>query len=418
MSAPKSILIIGGGVIGLCCAWYLRAAGNEVTIAERGPADHDGCSQGNAGLICPSHIVPLAAPGMITAGLRWLLDARSPFYIKPRLNLDLLRWGRLFSRAATPAHVDRVAPLLRDLNLLSRKLYAELADAENDFGLEKKGLLILCDTQHGLDEESLGAQRARALGLAAESVSAARAAELLPGMKLAAAGGIYYPQDCHLTPPRFIASLTRRLESAGVKFLWSREITGWRCDGSRIAAALTPAGELSADEFILAGGAWSPALARDLGLRLPIEAGKGYSLTLPKPRALPAIPAILAEARVAVTPMGTSLRVGGTMEIAGLDESVTRKRVEGIVDSFTRYFPDFSAADFAGVEPWRGLRPCSPDGLPYIGRSGCAGNLTVAAGHAMLGLSLGPATGRLVAQLLSGQKTEVDLSPMSPDRYA
>ena len=181
--------------------------------------------------------------------------------------------------------------------------------------------------------------------------------------------------------------------------------------------AETTRGELAADEFVLCGGSWSPQTVRSLGLSLPLQAGKGYSLTVPKPRQLPQICAIFTEARIAVTPMDGSLRFGGTMEIAGLNEEVNPVRVRGIIKAVPAYYPEFRFSDFDGIPPWRGLRPCSPDGLPYLGRTRRFANLILATGHAMMGLSLGPITGKLVAQLIVGEKPSVGLDLLDPDRY-
>ncbi len=412
----RSVAVVGGGVIGLCSAWFLSEAGFAVTVVERGAEDHDGCSQGNAGLVCPSHVVPLAAPGMLSLGLKWLLDSRSPFYVKPRLSPGLWRWGRLFMGASTEARVAAAAPLLRDLNLLSRALYEDFA-ARDEFGFRRHGLLMLCETPEGLHDETRAAERARALGLQVELLSAGGAAALNPELPARVAGGVLYAQDCHLHPASFLAALTRRLRERGVAFRFGADITGWANDGRRVVAARSARGEIAADEFVIAGGAWTPPLARPLGLRVPIEAGKGYSLTVPRPQHNLALPVILHEARVAMTPMGDALRVGGTMELAGLDESVSARRVEGIVAAATRVFPGLPAADFAAVPAWRGLRPCSPDGLPYIGRVSRFDNLSLAAGHAMLGLSLGPATGKLIAQCLTGAPPSIPLAALSPDRH-
>ena len=234
---------------------------------------------------------------------------------------------------------------------------------------------------------------------------------------MAIAGAIYFPLDCHLSPQRLMATLLRLARAAGVAFHWSTEITGWRATGNKLAAAQTARGDLPADEFILAGGSWSPAMVRGLGLKLPLQAGKGYSVTLPQPRQLPQLCSIFTEARVAVTPMGDTLRIGGTMELSGMDESIQRERVAGITASVPRYFPDFTPDDFHDLPVWRGLRPCAPDGLPYIGRFARHANLTAATGHAMMGLSLAPITGQLIAQLLSGEKPSIDLTALSPDRF-
>jgi D-amino-acid dehydrogenase len=418
MAAAKRVLILGGGVIGLCSAWHAARRGHRVTVIERGGPDHDSCAVGSAGMITPSHFIPLAAPGAVALGLKWMWNPESPFYIQPRLSWDLLDWAWRFWRAANAAQVARAAPLLRDLHLASRAGFEELAALPgNDFGLVKQGLLMLCKTQHALDEEAHTAGRARALGIPAEVLTAKETAALDPHARLDILGAVFFPKDCHLSPARFLAGLKTQLDSLGVEFLWNAEATGFTHHPSRLTSVHTAQGEIPADEFVLAGGAWSPLLARGLGLRLPMQAGKGYSLTLDKPRQLPQLCSILTEARVAVTPMGGALRFGGTMEIAGLNEDINPVRVRGILKAVPRYFPDFTPEDFNGVTPWRGLRPCTPDGLPYLGRTARWPNLIVAAGHAMLGLSLGPVTGRLVGELLSGEKPSFDLRLLAPERH-
>ena len=414
----SKLVVIGGGVIGLCTAWYAARRGHEVTVIDRGPESYEGCSYGNAGMICPSHFVPLAAPGMVKLGFKWMWNPKSPFYIKPRMDFGLWDWGLKFWRAANAGHVQRASPVLRDLHLASRACFEELAALPgNDFGLVKKGLLMLCKTEHAWPEEAAGAANARALGVPADVLDARQTAKLDPGIRMDIAGSVYFPLDCHLSPNRFMAGLKAQLLKLGVTFAWQNEVVGWRTNGDRVTAVRTADNEFIADEFALCGGAWSPAVVRSLGLKLPMQAGKGYSLTLPQPRQQPEICAILAEARIAVTPMGDSLRFGGTMEIAGVDETINPARVQGIIESVPRYYPDFEPEDFASIQPWAGLRPCSPDGLPYLGRTARYENLTIATGHAMMGLSLGPITGKLAAQLISREPPEIDLTLLNPDRY-
>ncbi len=416
----RRILIIGGGVAGLSTAYYCAQRGLRVTVLDRNAAHRDGCSFGNAGMVVPSHFIPLAAPGMVALALKWMWNPASPFYIRPRASWDLVDWGIEFWRASNSAHVKRSAPLLRDLSLASRRCFEELAALPGvDFGLVKKGLLMLCKEPHTLEEEAKTAEQARALGIPAEVLDPSQAAALDPGATMNVAGAVHFPMDCHLDPHRFMAALQTQVERLGGTFLWEREALDWRIEDRRKIRAVTVpgGGQIEADEFVLACGSWSPLLARNLGLRIPIQAGKGYSLTLPRPRQLPQVCSILCEARVAVTPMGSALRVGGTMELAGLNRTISPARVRGIVTSFCRYFPKFQREDFEGIEPWHGLRPCSPDGLPYLGRTARFDNLTLATGHAMMGLSLGPITGKLMAGILTGAKPPLDLSLLSPDRY-
>jgi D-amino-acid dehydrogenase len=414
----KRVVIIGGGVIGLCTAYYSARRGFKVTVLERNGPDRSSCSSGNAGMIVPSHFVPLAAPGMVALGLKWMWNPASPFYIKPRLNGDMAGWILKFWRAANPRHVERCAPLLRDLSLASRECFEEFARTPGvDFGLVERGLLMLCKTQHGLDDEAKFAARANALGVPAQVLDAKQTAALDPGARMDIAGAVLFPKDCHLTPDRFLAAIEAECRKLGVEFVFNTTISGLKQNSRRVEALSTTSGDFEADEVVLCGGVWTDGFARDLGLRLPMQAGKGYSLTLGKPRQLPHLCSILSEARCAVTPMGGALRVGGTMELAGLNEDINPVRVRGIVDSFCRYFPDFTPADFEGIQPWRGLRPCSPDGMPYVGRADGFENLSVATGHAMMGLSLGPITGKLIAEILSGEKPAWDLGLLSPNRF-
>lgn len=414
----KRVLIVGGGIVGLSTAHYALRKGLEVILLERGTPQDAGCSIGNAGMIVPSHLVPLAAPGMVGRGLRHMWRPESPFYVKPRLDAGLLDWGLRFWRAANAEHVARSAPLLRELSLRSRACYeAWASEWEEDFGLVKRGLLMLCRTAQGLEEEAAVAERARALGVPAQVLTPQQTSALEPDLTLRLAGSIHFPLDCHLTPARLIAALRRRIEQAGASICWQTSVHGFRRVGDRIAAAETGLGEIAADEFVLCAGAWSSSLVRGLGLRLPLQAGKGYSLTLASPPQLPRAGIILSEAHVAVTPMGSALRFGGTLELAGLDLSINTARVRGIVNAVAHYLPEFTPERFRDVPAWCGLRPCSPDGLPYLGRFARFANLWTATGHAMLGVSLGPVSGWLMAELLAGEPAAFPIGALSPDRH-
>ena len=414
----KHVAIIGAGIVGLCTALYCSERGWRVTVVDSNGEQRDGCSYGNAGMIVPSHFIPLAAPGAVVQGLKWMFNPASPFYVRPRLSFDLLGWGVKFWRASSAAHVARAAPLLRDLNLASRACYHELAGAGMDLGIVDRGTLILCRTRHGLDEESKTAEHARTLGLEARVLGADETAAVDPDARMDVVGSVHYPTDSNLAPGRAMAALQRELTQRGARFAWHSEVTGFRSDRQALQAARLANGkEIAADAFVLAAGSWSAKLGAAAGINVPLQAGKGYSLTLSSPRKLPRTAAILTEARVAVSPMGDALRVGGTMELSGLDESINPVRVRSIIDAFVRYYPDFSHDDFDGIAPWRGLRPCSPDGLPYIGRTSRVSNLLVGTGHAMMGVSLAPITGKLLAQLIAGEPPQIDLSLLSPDRY-
>lgn len=404
----------------MCTAYYVAREGFRVTVIERNAEGADSCAHGSAGYISPSHVIPLSAPGMVWKGLKWMLSSKSPFYIKPRLDGELLRWGWLFARACNQAQVRRAAPILRDLCVGGRKLFVELSEVTgNAFELRTEGLLNLCKTQEGLDHEAHGlAALANELGVEAKVLDARQTAAQEPGARLEVAGSVYFPIDAHLTPRKFMPALVALLREMGVKFLWNTNVYGWKAEGGRVTGVHSSAGDLTADEYVLAGGSWSPGMIATLGVRLPLQAGKGYSLTIERPRFQFTKSMILTERRVAVTPMGDKLRFGGTMEISGINDSIRPERVQQIIDAAPHYFPDFTPADFAGIKPWSGLRPVTPDGLPYIGRFGQQRNLVAACGHAMLGVTMAPTTGLLVAETLAGRKPTIDLALLSPDRYA
>lgn len=412
----KRVIIVGGGVIGLCAAYYALRRGLAVTLIEREAAGADNCSMGNAGMIVPSHFTPLAAPGMIAKGLRWMFNPESPFYVRPRMNVDLMRWGWLFYRHSTERHVAASRELLRDLNLESRRLFAELAE-DQDFGLAKRGLLMLCKTSKGLDEEAEVARAAREIGLTAEVLDAAATARLDPGITMDVAGAVYFPQDCHLDPARFMAAMRRRVLELGGVIESGVEIDSIEAAHGRVNSIGGSGRRFEGGQFVLAGGSWTPRLLAMIGVKLPLQAGKGYSLTLPQPPQTPQLCSIFAEAKVAITPMGGKLRFGGTMEVGGLDLSINPARVRGIVKSVHAYFPEFSERDFEGIAPWAGLRPVSPDGIPYLGKIRGFSNLLAATGHAMMGLSLAPVSGRLVADLLAGDAPFREIEAMEVGRF-
>ena len=415
----KRVLIVGGGIIGLAVAHYCALKGHQVTVVERGAAERNGCSFANAGMIVPSHFIPLASPGVVALGLRWMWNPESPFHVQPRFSSELLDWGWKLYRAATPARVAAAAPVLRDLHLASRTCFQEWAARwGNEFELVEQGLLVLSNTDRGLEHETKTADYARQLGMPADVLTSAAAAELEPNIRMAIAGAVYYRLDAHLTPGRLMAVLRRKLQTAGAKLLHDTEVRGWLVDKARVSAVETSVGRIEADEFVLCAGVWSKQLARDLAIALPMQAGKGYSLTLDPAPVRPRVCAILSEARVAMTPMGGSLRFGGTMELTGIDETINPTRINGIVKSVGHYYPDVTPSHFEHASILSGLRPCSPDGLPYIGRFERFDNLSTASGHAMMGVSLAPITGKLMAELISGEPPSCSIAALRPDRYA
>lgn len=418
------ITILGGGIIGLFSAYFLRQEGFDVTILDQGDGQ-EGCSHGNAGMVVPSHFIPLAAPGMIEKGLKWMFDRESPFYVKPRLSLDLIRWGWAFYQAANTKHVDRAVPALRDLGLFSRQLYHDLAETlPFSFSYEEKGLLMICQKESTWDEEVEVAHRAQGLGMEARILSAQELQALEPKVDIRSVGGVLYPGDAHLSPSQLVAGLQAWLTESGVVFQYQTRVVDWEKTGGRISQLwVEQAGNRKAvpvDRILLAGGAWSGKIAKQLGGYLPMQSGKGYSFTQPQPgEQTIQIPSILLEARVAVTPFGAeSIRFGGTMEVGEVNGRIDAHRVQGIWKAIETYYPAYRIPKPALDQVWYGLRPCAPDGMPYMGAFPGLSNLWVASGHAMMGLSLAPATGKIMADVLSGRSPHVSLDMYYPGRFA
>lgn len=412
------IHIIGGGIIGLSSAWFLREAGYEVIVIDNTNL-LDGTSHGNAGMIVPSHFVPLAAPGVIAQGLRWMLNSKSPFYIKPRLNLELAQWLWQFYRACTPQNVARAMPVLKAYNEYSKQLYQAFAKKPGfDFCFEEKGLLMLYRTPNVGEEEKELAEQAHEIGIEASILNAQQLQELEKGTRTDALGAVYYPNDAHLYPNLFIHQLAKQLQENGVQFITQKSVVDLNTEKGKLTSLLLSDGQVEAcEQVVVAAGSWTAKLAKKVGVKILLQDGKGYSTTVKNIKERPGIPTILTEAKVAVTPMGNDLRIGGTLEISNLSQKTNQSRLRGIMESIPKYYPDLTI-DFPKTEEvWHGYRPCTPDGLPYLGFSRKHKNLFIATGHAMMGMSLGPATGKLVADMISGKKTEVPVDLFVPERF-
>ena len=412
-------VIIGGGVIGLFSAYYLNKSGWEVDIIDQGDLS-DNCSYGNAGMITPSHFIPLAAPGMVEQGIRWMFDSKSPFYVKPSLNPELIGWGLKFLKSATRKHVDRSAGALRDISMMSKRLFLEFEkDSNIEFGLEDKGILMLFKTSKFVEEEKHMAEQATNLGLDAQYLSPDECQQLQPGVEMDILGAVHYHCDAHLYPNKLMRGLIKYVENAkGITIYRNTEISKIEHDSGKIVSVSSKDKEFKGDAYIVAGGAWSPGIARLAGLKVPLMPGKGYSFMVPQDESKRmTIPSILCEARVAITPMNNSIRYGGTMEVGKINQQINISRVQGIVESVPKYFPNFRPEMPQQKDIWFGFRPVSPDGMPYIGLSGKYKNLAVATGHAMIGLSLGPATGKIISEVLNGQSPEMNITPFAVDRF-
>ena len=410
------VTIIGAGIAGLSTAYYLKKEGWDVCVLDKGDGTNN-CSYGNAGMIVPSHFTPLAAPGIVAQGIKWMLDSKSPFYVRPSLNLSLIDWGMKFLKHANEKHVLRNAEAIRDLNLASSRLYDQLNNEDGfDFELRQNGIMMLYQSKEVQHEETELAHKAQDLGLNVEVLDASGIQALEPQLKINALGGVMYNCDGIMYPPKLMKMLTDYLLANGVVFQYDTSVTGFQVSGKTVTAVQTSKGDIKTDEIVLAGGSSLPELARKLGLKMPLMPGKGYSFMYdPEEGTSMSHAALLLEARVAVTPMNNQIRFSGTMELGPANDKVYQNRVKGIVEAIPKYFPDLKV-DYP-QDIWHGYRPCSPDGLPYLGRASKYTNVSVAGGGGMMGLSLGPAYGKTIADLLAGRPTQTDVKGFSPDRF-
>ncbi len=404
-------------MIGLCSAYYLQKEGYEVTVIDRGDIT-DGCSFGNMGYMSPSHFVPLASPGIISQGLKWMLSSTSPFYIKPRLNLDLMQWGYHFWKSSTEKNVKKNAPHLNEILQLSRGLINEMRNEIGDvFDMEEKGCLMMCKQQKTLDHEFHLADDAERLGLKVERLDKAAVQQLEPDVELDVAGAVLFKDDCHFNPGKMMMALKKYLENKGVHFQLNTTVTGFEKANNKISAVITDKGKFDCTEIVLATGSWLPVVAKMMGIKLLLQPGKGYSHTYDHVEKNIKYPAILVDGRCAITPWGQQLRIGGTMELSGINNNVLIKRMQGIYDSAKDFYPGLKIDLPPAKKIWNGLRPVTPDGLPYIGRTSGLDNVVIAGGHAMLGISEGTGTGKLVKEIIMQQPTTINCSAFDPQRF-
>jgi len=403
----KKISIIGGGIIGLCSAYYLAKEGFQVSVFDKSDMTN-GCSYGNAGMIVPSHIIPLAQPGMIAQGMKWMFDSQSPFYVKPRVSTDLIKWGMQFYKHANKKHVEKAMPALRDLSLLSKELYQDFAKENNSFFYDEKGLLMLFKSEKTAEEMHHEGKLAENLGLGVNYLSKEEVLQLESGTKTDVIGGVHYTSDAHLYPQKFMQFIKTQLNKLGVEVHKNTTVTDFKISNNTVSEVITSKGNFTTDEVVLATGSWSPEIAKKLHTGISMLPGKGYSFTLKEKIQKPSIPSILCEGKVAVTPMANDIRFGGTMEIThNNDTKINKNRLQGIINSVNDFYPDLDIGIPKVEDTWYGFRPCTPSGMPIITKSKKISNLTLATGHAMMGLSLAPATGKVVTELILGKTTSV-----------
>ncbi|HJQ78843.1 MAG TPA: FAD-dependent oxidoreductase [Lacipirellulaceae bacterium] len=416
MAKNKSAIVIGGGVIGCATAYYLRQQGWDVRILEARQIGR-GCSHGNCGFICPSHVLPLTIPGAIWPVMRRMFRRDSAIYVKPRWDPALWRWFMRFALGCRERHVMGRAAARHALLASSMKLYRQLiADESLDVEWDDRGLLLVFKSPHEFE----GYERVAALvrdefGVVASPYDGKQLTMLEPALRSGPAGGWHYPGDAHLRPDRLMAELKSRLASRGVDIAEGVKITHFTIENGRARSIDTTAGAMSADQFVLATGAEAAVFAKQLGCRIPIQPGKGYSITMRRSGALPSIPIILEEFHVAVTPWASGLRIGSTMEFVGYDTQINRRRIDLFQRAVAEYLIDPPTGPIE--EEWCGWRPMTYDDLPCIGHAPGAANVVIAAGHGMIGMATAPASGKLAAELISGESPHVDPGPYSLRRF-
>ena len=411
----KKIIIVGGGIVGLSCAYFLQLEGHEVEILDQSKMK-GGASYVNAGYLTPSHIVPLAAPGMVTKGLKWMFNSSSPFYIEPRFDLDLFDWGLKFMRSCTQKHVSRSLQVIKEINEMSKSLYHDFDRLDElDFHLEDRGVLMAFRTTKAEKEEGRVMEEAQRLGLDVSLLDKTAVKKLQPKIDMDIAGAYLYRCDAHSTPGLFMEQLKKYLLNCGVKIHTDTCVDALVNKGRKIKGVKSGENVWMADEVVIASGAWTQKLLKSVNLNLPIQAGKGYRLNEHQSTGIE-MPAILMEPKVAVTPMQGFTRFSGTMEIAGVQHQIKKNRVAAIAKAACDYYPGLKINQSTLTDVQCGLRPLSPDGLPFIGRHSKYDNLSLATGHAMMGWSLGPATGKLIAELIDEKPQSLSLKPFSPER--
>ena len=412
----KRVVVIGGGVVGTSCAYYLVRSGWDVTVVDRGTIG-GGSSGGNCGYVCPSHVLPLTEPGMALQGLASLFKRNSPLKVKLRVDPALWGWMLRFARRCNERDMLEAARGIQPLLESSIALYRELIRAEGlDCEWHERGLLFAYRDRGAFESyATTNALLAETFGCPADRLDGEALLEREPALKPGLAGGWYYHDDAHLRPDKLMKAWRANVEASGGTFREGCTFQGFARRDGAATAARTSAGDLEADAFVLAAGAWSPRLNEGLGCKLPIQPGKGYSVTMPRPAVCPSIPMIFPETRVAVTPFDSGYRLGSLMEFSGYDETIDPARVRLLAQGAAPYLREPTAEPVQ--QTWFGWRPMTYDGLPIIDRAPSVGNVVIAAGHNMLGLSMATATGKLVSEILEGGQPSLDLRPYRANRF-
>ena len=410
------VLILGGGIVGIACAYYLQGEGRNVTVIEQNRVG-GGSSHGNCGTLTPSHSAPLAAPGMVGTGLRWLFKPDAPLRVKPRFDPALLRWLFGFAAHCNARDFERALAAKAPLLLRSRELIEDLVERENlDCEFIAQGTMNVYRDAEEFDAAQPTLALLAANGVHVDALDEAQTLAREPALKPGVAGALWNPGDAQLRPDRYVAELARAARARGVTIEEGVRVEGIVRNAGAIERVVTGAGDFSAREVVFALGAWSPLLARQLGVRLPIQPGKGYSITYTRPALCPRIPITLKDASVCVTAWNSGYRLGSTMEFAGHDTSLNRTRLDALRRGAAVFLHEPEGPQV--VEEWYGWRPMTPDDLPILGRAPGCDNLILATGHGMLGVSLSAVTGAIVADVAAGRAPAFDMAPFAASRYA
>jgi len=416
MNSKHDVIVIGGGPVGLSCAYYLLKSGRSVTLLDAKEIGK-GSGSGNAGQIVPSHIIPLAAPGVVTSALKWMLDpSLSPFGMKASLKPSYLSWLIQFAAACSEANVQRGLEPLRNLGRLSAANLQKMLDEEKiECRYQQTGIISLFKDDKAFAEGRHEAGFLLKNGIPTAVLDKSALHEIEPIALDSVIGGVHYTGDSFMNPGLFLAELAQRVRTMGAEVYENTAVTGFESAQGKVTKVRTASGEFEAEHIVLAAGAWSPIVARDLRLNLPVQPARGYSLTVATPGRMPRHAFILGDRRVAVSPYGELLRITGRLEVGEYSTTPDPRWLARLENFAREYIVLDEKLDVK--ETWAGLRPVTPDGIPAIGRSPLHSNLTVATGHAMVGLSLGPGTGQLVAELVNGQKSAFDLRPLGLERF-
>jgi D-amino-acid dehydrogenase len=415
------VLILGSGVIGTTAAYYLAKAGHEVTVIDRQSAPALETSYANAGEVSPGYSAPWAGPGVPLKAIKWMLMHHSPLVIWPMLDPAMWRWGASMLRNCTETRYALNKGRMVRLAEYSRDCLRQLrADTGIAYDERSQGTLQLFRTQKQLDGTGKDIDILKQYGVPFELLDRAGYVKVEPALdfvKEKFVGALRLPGDETGDCFKFTQNLAKMAEALGVQFRFGVNIQSLACDGSRITGVRTDAGELRADRYLVALGSYSPLLLRPLGIHIPVYPVKGYSITLPISDATRAPESTIMDEthKVAVTRLGDRIRVGGTAELAGYNLSLRKARRRTLDHVVTDLFP--GGGDLSQAEFWTGLRPMTPDGTPVLGATPYD-NLFLSTGHGTLGWTMATGTGRLLADLLSGNKPEIDPSGLTMARYA